>query len=77
MASFKLLSCIKCLTVAAGVVALAGVGYLYSGIYPMGADDQHNDLTYWALETLRERSIARASGDIEVPTDLKDRKSVV
>ena len=77
MASFKLLSCIKCLTVAAGVVAPAGVGYLYSGIYPMGADDQHNDLTYWALETLRERSIARASGDIEVPTDLNSSERLL
>lgn len=77
MASFKLLSCIKCYTVAAGVVALAGVGFLYSGLYPMGADDHHNDLTYWALETLRERSIARASSDIEVPTDLNSSERLL
>jgi len=68
--SFKFLSCFNSLAVATVVVALAGVGFLYSGFYPMGADDHHNDLTYWALKTLRERSIARAANGIEVPTDL-------
>tara|TARA_R110000850_G_scaffold230764_1_gene355522 strand:+ start:5769 stop:6248 length:480 start_codon:yes stop_codon:yes gene_type:complete len=36
----------------------------------MGADAPHNALTYWALETLREQSIARAASDIKVPTNL-------
>jgi len=27
-------------------------------------------MTYWALETLRERSIVRAASDIDVPSDL-------
>ena len=53
------------------VIALVGGGlFLYSGTYPMGADVPHNRLTYWLLETLRERSVARAAGDIEVPHDL-------
>ena len=30
----------------------------------------HNRLTYWLLETLRERSVARAASDIDVPHDL-------
>lgn len=68
MASYK--SCFTCLVVAASLVTLTGLGFLYSGLYPMGADRQHHDLTYWALETLRERSIARAASNIEVPTDL-------
>jgi len=33
----------------------------------MGADVPHNQLTYWVLETLRERSIEQASKNIEVP----------
>ncbi|MES3041577.1 MAG: cytochrome c [Pseudomonadota bacterium] len=45
----------------------AGLGFLYSGIYPMGADDEHTKPVYWALETLRERSIAVRSTDIAVP----------
>ena len=53
------------------VIALVGGGlFLYSGTYPMGADVPHNRLTYWLLETLRERSVARAASDIEVPHDL-------
>lgn len=77
MTSFKLLSCFKCLAVAAGVAVVAGVGFIYSGYYPMGADEPHNDLTSWALETLRERSIARASNDIQVPTDLNSSERLL
>ncbi len=70
MAAPKFLSCIKCLVVALGVAIAASVAFIYSGLYPMGVDDRHTALTYWALETLRERSISRASADIEVPSDL-------
>lgn len=70
MTSFKILSCFKCLVAATSVAAVVGVGFLFSGFYPMGADDHHNDLTYWALQTLRERSVARAANDIQVPNDL-------
>lgn len=67
---FKFLSCFKCLALVALVTLLTGVAFLYSGLYPMGADDRHFALTHWALETLRDRSIARASADIDVPADL-------
>ncbi len=53
------------------VAAIGGLSFLYSGLYPIGADVPHTKLTYWALETLRERSIARASRDLQVP-DLND-----
>jgi mono/diheme cytochrome c family protein len=47
---------------------VATVGFVYSGIYPMAADSSpHNKITFWLLETLRERSIARAAQDITVP----------
>lgn len=53
------------------VIALVGAGlFLYSGLYPIGADVSHNRLTYWLLETLRERSVARAASDIEIPEEL-------
>jgi Cytochrome C oxidase, cbb3-type, subunit III len=53
------------------VIGLAGGGlFIYSGIYPIGADTPHNRLTYWLLETLRENSIARAASDIQVPENL-------
>jgi mono/diheme cytochrome c family protein len=62
--------CVKCIAVLAIVAGIGGTLFLYSGWYPMGADIPHSRLTYWILETLRERSIARASADIEVPDDL-------
>lgn len=71
MKLFKPIGCIRCLGVAAIAVALGGIGFVYSGLYPVSADSPHNDFTYWVLETLRERSIARASGDIQVPTDIE------
>ena len=70
MARFRFLSCLRCVLVAVGIAAPGGLAFIYSGIYPMGADVPHNRLTYWALETLRERSVARASENIIVPTDL-------
>ncbi|WP_276782997.1 c-type cytochrome [Thalassolituus oleivorans] len=53
------------------VATLIGGGlFVYSGSYPMGADSPHNPFTYWVLETLRERSIARAASDIQIPDKL-------
>ncbi len=58
---------LKALLVLAGLGLALCLGILYSGWYPMGADVPHNQLTYWVLETLRERSIARSIRNIEVP----------
>ncbi|MDO9451948.1 MAG: nuclear transport factor 2 family protein [Stagnimonas sp.] len=58
---------LKTTLIATTVAAVAGLGFLYSGVYNIGADDQHIKPVYWALETLRERSIAARAGDIEVP----------
>ena len=65
-------ACITRFAIIGVVVFLSGVGFIYSGFYPMGADVPHNKLTYWVLETLRENSIARASKDIQVPDNLED-----
>lgn len=60
----KIVKVVLALFVLASVV---GMGFLYAGVYPMGADVPHNGLTYWALETLRERSIARVISGVAVP----------
>ena len=62
---------IRIVLLGVAVATLGGIGFLYSGLYPMGADQAHARPVYWALETLRERSIARAIRGIEVP-DLSD-----
>lgn len=70
MSARNFLSCGKRLLIAVGIAIITGVAFLYSGLYPMGADVPHNALTYWGLETLRERSILRVASDIDVPKDL-------
>ena len=57
------------LLVFIGVAGLTGL--IYSGLYPVGADDEHTAPVTWALTTLRERSIERAAKNIAVP-DLSD-----
>jgi mono/diheme cytochrome c family protein len=73
----KLFSCAKCLLMAFGIVVIGAAGFIYSGLYPMGADVPHNSLTYWALETLRERSVARAASEIKVPDDLESSERLL
>jgi len=58
---------LKMLLALTAVAVLGGLGFIYSGVYHIGADDHHFKPVYWALETLRERSIAARTGSIEVP----------
>lgn len=58
---------IKVAIVLGVVGALAGILFLFSGLFPVGADEHHSRPVHWALETLRERSILAASADIAVP----------
>lgn len=52
------------------IAVLGGGLFIYSGFYPIGADTPHHTFTYWVLETLRERSVARAAQAIKVPENL-------
>jgi len=58
-----------------GVLAFLGAagaaGFVWSGLYGIGADDPHTRPVYAVLETLRDRSIDRRARDIAVP-DLTD-----
>ena len=58
---------LKMLLALTAVAVLGGLGLIYSGVYNMGADDHHYKPVYWALETLRERSIKARSSQLEVP----------
>ena len=49
------------------IVLVSAVAFSSSGLYPIGADNPNTRVGYWALETLRERSVANASKDIVVP----------
>ncbi|HEX7814106.1 cytochrome c [Dyella sp.] len=52
------------------ILLIAGVAFIYSGMYNVGADKPHWTVTAQALATLRERSIAQAATNIAVPSDL-------
>lgn len=54
--------------ILAALIVSVGVGYFYTGRYPIGADVPHNDITYALLEGVRERSIERASKNTMVPS---------
>jgi ketosteroid isomerase-like protein/mono/diheme cytochrome c family protein len=53
--------------IAITVVILAGLGYVYGGVFNVAADVPHWGVTSQLLETVRERSIAVRAGDIDVP----------
>jgi mono/diheme cytochrome c family protein len=61
----------------AGLVigALVGV-FIYVGVYNIGADAPHTKLVHWAIQNLRDRSIAIRARDIDVPGNLSDQKTI-
>ena len=50
--------------------------FVYSGLYPVGADEPHFDVTSELLTIVRENSIARAAAEIKVP-DLKNPQMLI
>ena len=59
------------LSILSGVAVLAVAGFVWSGIYNIGADDQHTRPVYALMETMRERSIEARANKLDVP-DIKD-----
>lgn len=59
------------LAVLSGVAGLAIGGFVWSGMYNVGADDPHLRPTYTMLRMMRERSIVRHSREVKVP-DMRD-----
>ena len=53
--------------IAALLLAMAGgIAVIYSGAYPVGADQEHWPLTHGLLETARDRSVTRAARTVDV-----------
>jgi len=46
----------------------AGIGFIYSGVYNIGADDPHLRFTHKVIQILRDRSIGARAKGIDVPT---------
>lgn len=65
--------------IAVGLVAVAAIGtwgFVYLGVYNIGADAPHTRLVYWLLGTVRDRSIVAHATGIIVPADLGDTKRI-
>jgi len=61
----------------AGLVIGAFAGaFIYAGFYNIGADAPHTKPVYWAIENLRDRSIAVRASGITVPATLNDQKNI-
>jgi len=60
----KMLKSLFALAMFALIVIAATI---YAGVYPFGADTPHHKLTYWLLDTARDRSVTVASKDITAP----------
>ena len=58
------------------VLAALIAGFIYTGVYDIGADRPHSRLVAGQLENLREHSIVRHARGIVVPTDLDDPKRI-
>ncbi len=62
------------LTILAILLAALG-GFIYSGLYNIGADDHHTAFVFSVMETVRDRSISRHAQHIVVPP-LTDNASI-
>ncbi|MCW5978498.1 MAG: c-type cytochrome [Bryobacteraceae bacterium] len=60
-------------TVAAGLILLGvgGFAFMYSGVYDIAANEPHNPIVQWALETASDRSVIFHARRIQAP-DIQD-----
>jgi len=48
-------------------VIVAGIIFIYSGIYDIAATEPHNPVARWALSTTMQRSVTAHAAEVEVP----------
>jgi mono/diheme cytochrome c family protein len=58
------------------LIGAAGVAFIYSGIYYIGADRPHWAVTAWLLDQARDRSIDEHAEGIAVPPGLDDQAKI-
>lgn len=49
------------------VLVLAGLGFIYSGVYDVAASTPDTGLIQWALETTQHRSVHRRAEEVQAP----------
>ena len=72
----RLLPFAAMLAVLAMAAAGAATGFVYAGVYDIGADAPHTKPVFWLIEQLRDRSIAVRSESLVPPADFSDPRRV-
>lgn len=67
---------IAAMVVVASIGAVAASGFILSGMYDVGADTPHWDITRKLIEVVRDRSIAVRARTVELP-DLQDEQLIL
>lgn len=62
------------LVLAAILVTVAGIGYMYSGLYNVAATAPHNALSRWILETTQRNSVQAHAEKVGAPPQLTDEQ---
>ena len=62
---------------AYGLLMLAGLGFIYSGFYDIGADHPHWGLVSRVFEIARVRSIQSHAAGIAAPSGLDDQQAIL
>ena len=65
------------LSILSGVALVAAAGFVWSGVYNIGADDTHTRPVYSTLQALRERSIEVRANKLQRPADLSQARTMV
>ena len=63
--------------IAYGLLVLAAAGFIYSGLYDIGADTPHWGLTFKVFETARVRSIKAHASGITQPGGLDNEAKIL
>jgi len=62
------MNAIKATLLTIAVLILAGIGFVYAGLFNVAADEPHWNLTRRVIEVTRERSIAVRASGIQAPS---------
>ncbi|MGH8198502.1 MAG: c-type cytochrome [Steroidobacteraceae bacterium] len=63
---------LKVILIVLAVVLAAGLGFVYSGVFNVAADDPHWDITLRLIESTRDRAIAARAREVGAPPALED-----
>lgn len=59
------------------VLILAGLLFIFSGVYDVAATSEEGGLIHWVLETTRERSVHRAAESLEIQVPRLDDPGMI